>query len=777
MYSLLLRALKVTVVCLSAVLWACPVVIKAQPFQGAANYDIVPRPVQLEKNAGYFSIDQSVRIHAPQHWRPTADLLSEHWYLPTGERAVANLSKQVNFVQVSDKVLSTTILKSDHSIDKNELENHLAEAYLLKITPRAITITASGKAGSIHGLFTLLQLQQLQWDRQTLPALTIADYPRFAYRGLMLDVSRNFFPPSYIKKLLDVMALYKLNNFHWHLTDGAGWRLEIKKYPLLTSRAAFRPEGPQTQWSKAGRKYAMEGAPGSYGGYYTQAEARDIVSYAAQRGINIIPEIEFPGHAEEVLHAYPFLSATGAAEGVHELNVCSDSTYAFMENVLTEVMAIFPSRYIHIGGDEASKKSWKDCEACKVLINKKNISSLEGLQSYGINRLEKFLNAHHRQLLGWDEITQGGLAPGAAVMVWRNPHTAIEVARQGHYAIMATSKYLYLDHYQSDPVTEPEAIGGYIPLSKVYQFDPSPKDSLNDKQSAYMLGVQANLFTEWVPTAAHADYMIFPRALALAEIGWTRRQKQDYTDFQRRLQQQYLLMQRANINYCRPRAVVLHDEKVDKNQHQMLVTLSSELYNPAIFYSIDGSNPLKNGQLYKKPFPIKGHALIKAAIRDSCGNRSTIDSFAVDYHKAIGKKVIYNTPYYKGYKGAGDNSLTDGITGTLTYSDDRWQGFLGQKMDVTVDMEKKTALHSLDIRFMQLTGPGVYMPVKVEVALSDDNKNFIRADTVQTLTPTTETRLRFENYHFDLKGKQARYIRIVAPHYKGFLFTDEIKIY
>lgn len=776
--------------------------VRAQLPSTGPNYDIVPKPVSEKKAEGQFQLDRPLRISVPSQWRPSANLLAEKWHLPLStvitkqgqasrinlkqahdgahHQAAIPLNGQIQFIKVSDKALRAKILASKDSIDTTALNHHIKEAYILKVTPASIEITASDKQGSIHGLFTLLQLQQLQWNPQSIPAVTIADYPRFAYRGLMLDVSRNFFPPSYIKKLIDVMALYKFNNFHWHLTDGAGWRLAIKKYPLLTSRAAFRPQGPQTAWSKAGRKYAREGAPGSYGGYYTQQEAREIVRYAARRGINIIPEIEFPGHSEEVLAAYPYLSATGSAKDVHELNVCSDSTYIFMENVLTEVMDIFPSTYIHIGGDEASKRSWKDCEACRELMQKNNIQSLEGLQSYGIKRLEKFLNVHNRQLLGWDEITQGGLAPGAAVMVWRNPHTGIQVAREGHYAIMAPSKYLYLDHYQSDPMTEPEAIGGYIPISKVYHFNPLPEDSLNQKQIPYLLGIQANLFTEWVPTQAHADYMIFPRALALAETGWTRLSGQNYTDFQRRLQQQYLLLQRANINYCRPRAVVLHDEQVDQNRQRIQVTLSSERYQPAIYYTMDGSDPQSNGQLYSAPFYVTGHAMIKAVIKEkdqANGDDPTIDSFSVDYHKAIGKKVIYNTPYAKSYPAAGKATLTDGVTGTLTYSDDRWQGFLGEKLDVTVDMNQISELHSLDIRFMQLTGPGVYMPRYVEVMLSDDNKNFRpAADSLPTTTLPTEKRLRFENYHFNLQGKKARYIRVVAPHYRGFLFTDEIKI-
>ena len=297
-----------------------------------------------------------------------------------------------------------------------------------------------------------------------------------------------------------------------------------------------------------------------------------------------------------------------------------------------------------------------------------------------------------------------------------------------------------------------------------------------------MLGVQANLFTEWVPTMEHADYMLFPRALALSEISWTPYIKQDYQDFLKRMQQQYLLLQRAHVNYCRPRPVVLQDQKVDRKHQQIVVTLSSELYHPAIYYTTNGQDPAKYGERYISPFAIKGHKLVKAVIipegsPDPAKTYAAIDSFSVDYHRAIGKKVTYNTPYAKSYPAAGRSTLTDGVTGSLTYSDDRWQGFLGKQMDVTIDMAIETELQSLDIRFMQLTGPGVYMPRQVNVAVSSDNQHYTSAGTVITGVPPTETRLRFENYHFDLKGKKARYIRVTAPNYKGFLFTDEIKVY
>ena len=747
------------------------------------NYDIVPKAVHLNKLPDKFILTDQIQIKVPGHWKATGDLLASLWHLPpksvitkktTTDRSARAV---IEFIEIPKRQLAKIILDSIGYSHQQDLNLHIDEAYTLKVTGSSIRIQATAKAGALHGLFTLLQLQKLQWQPNELPGITIADFPRFAYRGLMLDVSRNFFPPDYIKKLLDLMALYKMNNFHWHLTDGAGWRLEIKKYPLLTTQAAFRPQGPQTAWSKSGRKYSQEGAPDSYGGYYTQQQIKDIVAYATARGINIIPEIEFPGHAEEVLHAYPHLSATGSAQGVHELNVCSEATYTFMENVLIEVMQLFPSTYIHIGGDEASKESWKNCKDCKVVMQKYNIKTMAGLQSYGIGRLEKFLASHGRKLLGWDEITQGGLAAGAAVMVWRNPHTAIDVARKGHYAIQATSKYLYFDHYQSDPMNEPEAIGGYIPLSKVYHFNPLPEDSLTASQKPFMMGMQANLFTEWVPTEQHADYMLFPRALALSETSWTPLKSQDFPDFIRRLQGQYLLLQRAFVNYHRPSYIVRHSETVDTLHRQIMVTLSNEQYLPTIYYSLDGSNPLVNGKLYTAPFAVKGHALVRAAIHDKTVNIGHIDSFSVDYHKAIGKKVYYNTPYSNSYPAAGKNTLTDGMTGTLTYSDDRWQGFLGKKMDVTIDMDHMDELHSLDIRFMQLTGPGVYMPTKVSVFLSNDNKNFQKAGVIMTTTPTTQSRLRFENYHFNLQGNRARYIRVIAPVFRGFLFTDEIRIY
>lgn len=745
----------------------------------SVNYSLIPKPVHLQRLDGVFELDRPVRIESPHGWQPIANLLQQTLPL-IKDSSPKSTGAVIEFIKLTQKELLQAFDSAGSSHQNGSvLKNHLDEAYILQVTKDHIRISAAHKTGAIHGLYTLVQLQKLQWDPLRIPSVTIKDYPRFAYRGMMLDVSRNFFPLAYIKKFIDLLALYKFNNFHWHLTDGAGWRLEIKKYPKLTQMSAWRPQGPQTRWSAAGRKYSREGAPGAYGGYYTQREAKEIVRYAMQRGINVIPEIELPGHAEEALAAYPWLSATGKAEGVSEYNVCSDGTFTFLENVLSEVMDIFPSKYIHIGGDEASKRSWKGCEACQVLMQKEQLNSLEQIQSYAIKRIEKFLHKHHRKLLGWDEITQGGLADDAAVMVWRDPHTGIRVARKGHQVIMTPGKYLYFDHYQSDPATEPPAIGGYIPLSKVYHYNPLPLDSLTAQQRPNLLGVQANLFTEFVPTQEHADYMLFPRTLAVAEIGWTPYKEQNYDRFLGRMQNQYLLLQRANVQYCRPRVNILQDHLVDTLHKCLWVTLSSERYHPDLYYTLDGKNRALKAHKYKGPIQIKGHQVVKAAIFSSADTLPlVIDSFQLDYHKAIGKKVIYQSPYAKRYKAAGNNTLTDGITGSLTYSDDRWQGFLGKAFDVTVDMGKTQGLNSLDIRFMQLTGPGVYMPGSVKIMLSNNNKDFKSAGEIPTKVSPKQSRLRFEGYHFDLNGQSARYIRVVAPNtHHGFLFTDEIIIY
>lgn len=439
------------------------------------------------------------------------------------------------------------------------------EGYTLTVQPDRIDLKASQPAGLFYAVQTLIQLmppavyQPASASNKIkirIPCVEIKDRPRFGWRGLMLDVSRHFFPPEFIYRFIDFLAMHKLNTFHWHLVDDQGWRIEIKKYPKLTEVGAWRVDREANHWNA--REPQKPGEKATCGGFYTQDEIRDIVSYATNRYITIIPEIEMPGHTTAALAAYPEYSCSGGPFSVLPGGVwpitdifCAgkEETFIFLEDILTEVMDLFPSRFIHIGGDEATKTEWEKCPLCRERIQKEGLKDVEELQSYFIRRIERFLNSHERRLIGWDEILEGGLAPQATVMSWRGTQGGIDAARLGHDVVMSPTSHCYFDYYQGDPDVEPLAIGGYLPLSRVYEFDPVPGE-LSAEESSFILGGQANLWTEYVSTPEHAEYMLFPRTAALAEAVWTLPDLKDWTDFAARLEGQLARYKAAGINYA-----------------------------------------------------------------------------------------------------------------------------------------------------------------------------------------------------------------------------------
>jgi len=431
------------------------------------------------------------------------------------------------------------------------------EGYHLDISKKRIVIEANSVKGTYYGIQSLFQLLLLNADLQysttseiNIPTMEIADEPRFAYRGMHLDVGRHIFPPEFVKEYIDLLAYYKFNTFHWHLTEDQGWRIEIKKYPKLTEVGAWRKETLIGHGGKTPYKY--DGKP--YGGYYTQDEIRDIVAYAALRQITIIPEIEMPGHSLAALAAYPELGCTGGPYEVatrwgvfQDIYCTNDTTFEFLENVLLEVMELFPSKYIHIGGDEAPKARWKECPTCQATMAREGLKDEHELQSYFIQRIEKFLNSHGRSIIGWDEILEGGLAPNATVMSWRGTDGGIAAAQQGHDAIMTPGSHCYFDHYQSKLSTEPLAIGGYLPLEKVYSYEPVP-ELLNDKDILRILGAQGNVWTEYMDTPEQVEYMILPRMAALSEVNWA--SEKNWELFQKKIEKHFIIYEHFGYNYC-----------------------------------------------------------------------------------------------------------------------------------------------------------------------------------------------------------------------------------
>lgn len=588
------------------------------------------------------------------------------------------------------------------------------ESYQLSVTGKGISVVAPSAAGLFYGFQSLLQLAEQEADGTfSFPLIEIKDSPRFSYRGLHLDVSRHFRTKEFLKKQLDAMARYKLNRFHWHLTDGAGWRLEIKRYPELTEQAAYRPYPNWKAWWKGGRKYCTKDAPGADGGYYTQEDAREIVEYARQRHITVIPEIEMPGHSEEVLAVFPHLSCSGKPYVNSEVCIGNEDTFTFLQNVLLEVMEIFPSEYIHIGGDEANMDSWRKCPLCQKRMKQEGLADVKELQSYLIHRMEKFLNEHDRQLLGWDEILEGGLAPRATVMSWRGEEGGIKAAKAGHDVIMTPGGFCYLDSYQDAPTTQPEAIGGYLTLEKVYSYDPIP-EVLTKEGADYIQGVQANVWAEYITTAEHMEYMIYPRLLALAEVAWTQPDKKNWEHFRRCALKEVKWLQ-------------------DNGYHPF--DLSKEV-----------------GERPEAAIPVE--------------------------HLGLMKTIKYTSPYAPQYTAGGDSALVDGLRGGWTYGDKRWQGFLNTDMDVTVDLGEVKEISSIAAEFMQLSGPYVWLPREVIISISEDGNTFTEQARLHTDVPTTEDRLVFRTYEWDGKAsaRYVRYQALSNGIEGGWLFTDEIVI-
>ncbi len=715
--------------CVTGLAAACSLLLIACSPEEVRQVNLIPKPEQMTMTGGTFTVD-SLALFGGQSSRNIKTVIDEAW---SGN----------------------------------------PEGYQLDVTPGGIDLRAGSPDGLFYGMQTLRQL----YAGGEVPCVSIRDNPRFGYRGLHLDVSRHFFSKEEVMKLLDVMSFYKLNTLHMHLTDAGGWRIEIDKYPKLTSETAFRTESDWRKWwDGRDRKYLPEGTPGAYGGYYTKEDIREIVKHAASKHINIIPEIEFPGHSEEVLMAYPELSCSGKPYQNGDFCIGNEKSFTFMEDVLTEVIDLFPSEYIHIGGDEAGKSAWKKCPKCQALMKEKGMKSVDELQSYMIHRAEEFLISKERKLIGWDEILEGGLAPEATVMSWRGEDGGIKSARMGHDVVMTPGNYMYLDFYQADPKTQPYAIGGYTPIKKVYSYDPVPADSLTAEECRHILGVQANTWTEYIQTPEHLEYMMFPRALAVAEIGWTPQELRTWEDFKPRMNAHISKLQGMGI-----RTFTLSDElevtmQVDTAGREIEVILDAEKYPAEIRYTTDGSVPVASSALYAGPITVQDSAHIKAAIFRDGVLQGTPTEKKVDYHRAINKPIHYNSKLYEGYMAGGTNALLDGYRGGLTYLDGRWQGYLDD-LDCVIDMEEETDIHKVSIRFMQLIGPGVFQPGQVELLTSEDGENFISRGIVPTTVPADDPDLLFQEYTFDGNWK-TRYIRLKAPRANpGFIFADEIVVW
>jgi hexosaminidase len=740
---------------------------------------IIPQPVSIQYNEGSFTIDgnTSLRFNAANK-----DLAAAAGFFRSCIQSVSafNLPFNVKKGKTIELQLGKTAAIGD-------------EGYLLHITPASIKITANKKAGIMYAFQTILQtLPAIRTNAPlNIPAMQVKDYPRFQWRGMHLDVSRHFFSPNLVKEYINLMATYKMNTFHWHLTDDQGWRIEIKKYPKLTSVGAWRVDQTDKVWSD--RPQAKKDEPATYGGYYTQEQIKDIIHYAADRNITIVPELDVPGHSAAAIAAYPYLSCTqqpqlpmtgGNYTGVSS-NLCpgNDSVFTFLQNVYAEVINLFPSQYIHIGGDEVDKTSWKHCPKCQARIKGMGLKNEEELQSYFIRRMEKFIVGKKRKMIGWDEILEGGLAPEATVMSWRGEAGGIAAARMNHNVVMTPGSPVYFDQYQGDPVTEPLAIGGFNTLKKVYDYEPIPSE-LNPEQAKFVLGAQANLWAEYITTPAHVEYMMLPRMLALAEVVWSPKESRDWNSFNERLQSQFRVFDQKGLHYSKGNFKV--SIKPSSRNNQLFVTLSTEAYKGKVYYTLNGEQPGLQSEVYSDPIKIDSSLVLKAV---TVVNGKVISSVPAQQsfvmHKAIGRNVIYANPVSRYYMADGPNSLTDGVRGTSEVGK-YWHGFAGRDLVATIDLGKLSPVKTITLGCLQHYRDWIMMPQWVSFEVSEDGDQFTEVAKLLNDVSLQDQASVIKDFTASFPELKARFIRVTAKKLdalpKGhpgegqpaWIFADEI---
>lgn len=564
-------------------------------FAQTSEINIIPQPKSVSLRKGDFNFNLKTKIVATDaEGRKSAGILND--------LLMRNYGFKLDYTEKPQKQNAIIFISKGYPINIAP-----PEAYGFDVSPKGILIFGN-ETGQFYALQTLMQFLPVSFKGEAkIPAVDISDAPRFAYRGMHLDVSRHFFPVSFVKKYIDLMAQYKFNQFHWHLTDDQGWRIEIKKYPKLTQIGSTRPESVK---GRILQPYVGDGVPVS--GFYTQEEIKDVVAYAKARHINVIPEIELPGHSSAALTAYPELGCKADYKykvqttwGIFKEVYCpTDATFQFLEDVLAETIALFPdSPYIHIGGDEVLKDFWKESQFVQELKQKENLKDEHEVQSYFVRRMEKFINSKGKKIIGWDEILEGGVAPNATIMSWRGEKGGVEAAKAKHDVIMTPNTFLYFDYGQGDPAYEPLNIGSYIPLEKVYSYNPQPAELAEDEKK-YILGAQANVWTEYLPTPESIEYMVFPRILALAEVNWSSPESKNYADFTRRMRHHYQWLDKQNVNYRIPAPVGLQNVLVDESG-KTKIELTPQIASGKIFYTLDGSNPTESSKLYEKPFDLE----------------------------------------------------------------------------------------------------------------------------------------------------------------------------
>ncbi|SMO85481.1 hexosaminidase [Saccharicrinis carchari] len=716
----------------------------------------------------------------------TAIVISDSTMLPAAEhlKEILKTELPIKWDTEVEKIKPSIVMRYDIALDSLS-----PEGYILDINKKNISISSGGPSGLFYAAESIRQLLPAHSETgssvvSVIPGVKITDAPRFAWRGLHLDVSRHFMPLDFIKKYIDYMAMHKLNVFHWHLTDGIGWRIEIKSHPELTDIGAWRKvkEGKRPwQDFEVWRKGDTEP---KYGGFYTQEEIREVVAYAQDRFITVLPEIELPGHSEVVMQCFPELLCTNtqgqALKNTGVYCAANPKSYQLLEDVIDEVLELFPSEYIHIGGDEVAKDNWNSCAKCGKMMRANNYDAQQ-LQSHFVNHFDNYLKNKGRKLMGWHEILEGELSPSASIMYWGGHDGTADALRENHPTVLTQGSHLYFDHYQSLSAQEPKAFGGFAPLKKVYELEPVPEE-LEPQYTQNVLGVQANLWTEYMPTPQRIEYMLFPRIAALAEIAWSGKSQKSWPHFRNKMNSMLKRYDAMGLNYA---TSALRPEirfELQQDSRQLKVTLNTELHTD-IYYTTDGSEPnLTTATLYTEPFYLDKAVTVKAiGIKDGKATGKP-EIREARLHKAIGCEIeLHSTPNER-YAAQGGSTLVNADFGGNKWGNGKWLGFLNKDFEATITFEQATTIEKVALSCIEETGSGIYLPKGMEIQVSIDGKNFETAGTWSSerkgdiaITPEVIN----EEITVSFNPIQCKYLRIKAPYHQikdqgVFMFIDEI---
>jgi len=736
--------------------------------------DVIPEPLSVNVIGGSaFEILKSTPI-----------IINDSSMLPAASLLKAILKYDLPVVwQKQQGKQPVFIFKLDSNLDSLS-----REGYQIDVSNHRVVISSAGPEGLFYGVETIRQMLPPiianEFSPLQLQACEIIDRPRFSWRGMHLDVSRHFMPKEFIKKYIDYLAMHKLNVFHWHLVDGIGWRIEIKAHPELTDIGAWRKVKPDVQPWQEFEVWRIGDDEPKYGGYYTQDDVREIVAYAAERFITVVPEIELPGHSEVVFQCYPHLACKDAngkpVKGSGVYCASNPKGYQLLENVLDEVMELFPSEYIHIGGDEVDKKNWNQCPDCKYLM-KQNAYDGHELQSHFINHFDTYLKSKGRKLIGWHEILEGELSPSATIMYWGGEDGVANCLKEGHPTVLTTGSHLYFDHYQSLSKQEPKAFGGYAPLKKVYDYEPIPA-GLDSDLSSLVLGVQANVWTEYMPTEKQVEYMLFPRLAALSEVCWQTEGTKDWSHFRSKMDAMLQRYKAMDINYAYSALRPDISFELNRETKQLKVSIEAEL-QADVYYTTDGSEPTKeSATLYVQPFMLKQSATVKAiALKDGVVTGLTEVREAI-LHKARGAEVILHSAPMDKYAAQGAYTLVDADFGGDKWGSKKWLGILNKDFEATIVLNEAKDVKQLKMSCIEETGAGIYFPSAIEVYVSNDGERFeqVGAWTSDRIGEIAKTST-ISNEHFvvDFDVVNCKYLKVKASYRQVkdqgvFIFVDEL---